>query len=207
MPGSFIPAAERYQLMGAVDLHIIGTLLRYLATLPPAVLRPDRASFAVNLSGSSLGSPDMLQTLRDTLQRSGVPPACLVFEITETAAIAHLEDSVRWMKSLRDLGCRFSLDDFGSGLSSYAYLKNLPIDYLKIDGSFIRPMDQDALSRAIVESINDIGHQMGLRTIAEHVETDSILEAVRAAGLDFAQGYKIGRARPLAELGSMLELP
>lgn len=204
MPGSFIPAAERYQLMASVDLHILRSLLRFLGTLPGGVLRPETASFAVNLSGSSLGSPGMLESMQQAIQQSGVPPSSLSFEITETAAIANLDESVRWMKRLRELGCRFSLDDFGSGLSSYAYLRNLPVDYLKIDGSFIRRIEEDPLNLAIVNSINDIGHQIGLRTIAEHVENEAVLAKVRGVGVDFAQGYGIGRARPLAELAALL---
>jgi EAL domain-containing protein (putative c-di-GMP-specific phosphodiesterase class I) len=206
MPGSFIPAAERYQLMPELDLHIIRTLLRVLAQHPDA-RRPDRAVFAVNLSGSSLGSPGLLEAVQAEIRGSGIAPACLTFEVTETAAIANLDESVRWMRGLKDLGCRFSLDDFGSGLSSYAYLRNLPVDYLKIDGGFIRRADQDPLSRAILHSINDIGHKMGLRTIAEHVETEPLLAIVREAGVDFAQGYAVGRGRPLAELAEMLATP
>lgn len=205
MPGSFIPAAERYQLMASVDLHILRTLLRFLGQLPADAVRPDRAAFAVNLSGASLGSPGLLEAVLAELRASAISPASLTFEITETAAIANLDESVRWMKGLKDLGCRFSLDDFGSGLSSYAYLKNLPVDYLKIDGGFIRRLDQDPLSRVIVHSINDIGHRMGLRTTAEHVETDAVLALVREAGVDFAQGYAVGRGRPLAELPGLLQ--
>lgn len=200
MPGRFIPAAERYQLMASVDLHVLRALLRFLGTLPPASVRPDVASFAVNLSGASLGSHGLLDAVLGEIRRSPIVPAALTFEITETAAIANLDEAVRWMRTLKDLGCRFSLDDFGSGLSSYAYLKTLPVDLLKIDGSFIRRIDQDPLSRAIVKSINDIGHQMGLRTVAEHVESEAVLTVVRDAGVDFAQGYAVGRARPLAAL-------
>jgi diguanylate cyclase (GGDEF)-like protein/PAS domain S-box-containing protein len=205
MPGSFIPAAERYQLMPQVDLHILRSLLRFLAAQPPEAVRPECASFAVNLSGSSLGSPGLLEAVLAEIRGAPVAAACLTFEITETAAIANLDESVRWMKSLKDLGCRFSLDDFGSGLSSYAYLKSLPVDYLKIDGGFIRRADQDTLSRAIVDSINDIGHQMGLRTIAEHVETDAVLTLLRDMGVDFAQGHAVGRGQPLAELPRLLQ--
>ena len=206
MPGSFIPAAERYQLMPELDLHILRTLLGFLAQQPDAQ-RPDRAVFAVNLSGSSLGSPGLLEAVQAAIRASGVPPTSLTFEITETAAIANLDESVRWMRGLKDLGCRFSLDDFGSGLSSYAYLRNLPVDYLKIDGGFIRRADQDPLSRAIVHSINDIGHKMGLRTVAEHVESEAVLAIVRDAGVDFAQGYAIGRGRPLADLPVLITPP
>jgi diguanylate cyclase (GGDEF)-like protein/PAS domain S-box-containing protein len=204
MPGNFIPAAERYQLVGALDLHVLRTLLAFLRTLPAGVVRPERVSFAVNLSGASLGSQGMLASVRAAIGESGVAPACLSFEITETAAIGNVEEAVRWMGELKDLGCRFSLDDFGSGLSSYAYLRNLPVDFLKIDGGFIRRLDQDPLSRAIVHSINDIGHRMGLRTVAEHVETASVLAAVREAGVDFAQGYAVGRGRPLQDLAGLL---
>jgi Amt family ammonium transporter len=204
LPNNFVPAAERYQLMGAVDLNIVQKLLAFLSEQPLDLLRPDTLSVAVNLSGTSLGSPALLESLRAAIKLSAVPPQCLMFEITETAAITHLEESVRWMNQLRELGCRFALDDFGAGLSSYAYLKNLPIDYLKIDGAFIRKIDQDPLSRAIVASITDIGHQMGLRIVAEHVETEAILEAVRRVGVDYAQGYRVGRAKPLNDLARLL---
>jgi diguanylate cyclase (GGDEF)-like protein/PAS domain S-box-containing protein len=204
MPGSFIPAAERYQLMASVDQYIIQTLLAFLATLPTRSIAPQAVSIAVNLSGSSLGTPGFIETIHQMIRESTIPAGSLTFEITETAAIANLDESVRRMKMLRELGCRFSLDDFGSGLSSYAYLKNLPVDFVKIDGTFIRRLEQEPLNRAIVQSINDIGHQMGLQTVAEHAETEGAIDLLRKLGVDLAQGYGVGRARPLTDLPKLL---
>jgi EAL domain-containing protein (putative c-di-GMP-specific phosphodiesterase class I) len=200
MPGSFIPAAERYQLMAALDLHILRTLLRFLGALPPDIVRPDRAAFAVNLSGSSLGSPGLLESVLGEIRGSAIPPACLTFEITETAAIANLEESVRWMKGLKELGCRFSLDDFGSGLSSFTYLKNLKVDYLKIDGAFVRDIASNAIDCSMVEAIHRIGHQMGLKTVAEYVESDQTLALLRQIGVDYVQGNSVHCPEPLEKL-------
>ena len=133
------------------------------------------------------------------IKGTGVTPNNICFEITETAAIANLTKAVRFISELKALGCRFSLDDFGSGLSSFAYLKNLPVDYLKIDGGFVKDMDRNQTSYAMVEAINNIGHTMNVQTIAEFVENQAIFDQLRNLGVDFAQGYVIARPAPLDE--------
>lgn len=204
-PGLFIPTAERYQMMMSVDLWVLRHLLQYLAGPGAGVIRDSKAMIAVNLSGNSLGSPRLYDDIAALLSESGVPPDRLCFEVTETAAIANLAESSRLMKKLKDAGCQFSLDDFGTGMSSFGYLKNLPVDYLKIDGSFIKTLATDPLSRDIVAAVNQIGHRLGLLTIAEHVETPALLDTVRALGMDFAQGYALSQPRPLDELAAVLK--
>ncbi len=193
-PGSFIPAAERYNLMPAIDRWVVRALLTAEATADPAA---DRV-VAVNLSGASLGDERFLDFVRDELRRHQVPPGRLCFEITETTAISNLARATLFIKELRALGCCFALDDFGSGLSSFGYLKNLPVDYLKIDGSLVRNIADNPIDLAMVEAINRIGHVMGMRTIAEFVENDTIREKVCALGIDYVQGYGIEYPRPLA---------
>jgi EAL domain-containing protein (putative c-di-GMP-specific phosphodiesterase class I) len=191
-PGSFIPAAERYNLMPAIDRWVIRALLAAEASAPAT----DRV-VAVNLSGASLGDERFLDFVRDEMRRHQVPPGRLCFEITETTAISNLARATLFIKELRALGCCFALDDFGSGLSSFGYLKNLPVDYLKIDGSLVRNIADNPIDLAMVEAINRIGHVMGMRTIAEFVENDAIREKVRALGIDYVQGYGIEYPRPL----------
>ena len=190
-PGAFLPAAERYNLSARVDSWVVGTLLRTLAEQP--TIRQQTRCCAINLSGQTLGNEDFLEFICNTIREFDIPPEILCFEITETAAIANLSDATRFINRLKELGCCFSLDDFGSGLSSFAYLKNLPVDYLKIDGMFVRDILTDPIDLAMVRSINDIGHVMGKKTIAEFVENDEILAKLREIGVDYAQGYGIGR--------------
>lgn len=190
----FIPAAERYILMPAVDRWIISHLLgRHGAQLRAWHERyPDRFLFAVNLSGTTLADASFLPFLQRQFAEHEVPYASICFEVTETAAIADLARARSFMQSLRELGSVFALDDFGAGFTSYAYLKALPIRYLKIDGSFVRKLETEPVDRALVESINHIGHVLGLETIAEWAETTQVIETLRAIGVDYAQGYGVG---------------
>ncbi len=197
-PGVFLPAAERYNLIGRVDRWMVGAALDWLSNAEPG--KCDMAFCSINLSGQSLAEEGLLEFIIARLHDSGVSPGRICFEITETAAIANLARATRFITALKDIGCRFALDDFGSGLSSFAYLKTLPVDYLKIDGMFVKDIVDDPIDREMVRSINEIGHLMGKRTIAEFVENDEILAVLRDIGVDYAQGYGIGRPRPLAEL-------
>lgn len=194
-PYSFIPAAERYNLMPEVDRHIVHmaltTISRYYDN--PIV----RAGmFSINLSAQSLSEDEFLQFILSQLATAKVQPHNICFEITETAAISNLLKATKFIATLKEKGCYFALDDFGSGLSSFAYLKNLPVDFIKIDGGFIRNMLSNSLDHALVSSVNQIGHVVGMQTIAEFVETSEIEERLRQIGIDFAQGYGIARPEP-----------
>lgn len=196
MPGYFLPAAERYDLIGDLDHWVTQTAFRGLASHPEHLERLFLCS--INLSGPSLGDGDFLRSIIRQLEQNDIPAEKICFEITETAAIIHLPSATRFIRELRQLGCRFALDDFGSGLSSFAYLKNLPVDFLKIDGLFVKDIVEDPIDLAVVKSINEIGHVMGKQTIAEFVENESILGKIRELGIDYAQGYHIGRPQPIA---------
>ncbi|HXO42807.1 MAG TPA: EAL domain-containing protein, partial [Thermoanaerobaculia bacterium] len=153
--------------------------------------------FAINLSGQSLADDSFLRFVVAELQARKVDPRRICFEITETAAMSRLGSVLRFLSALKELGCRFALDDFGSGLSSFAYLRHLPVDFLKIDGALVQEMAVDPVKRAMVASINQIGHVMGLRTVAEWVETRQVLDLVTALGVDYAQGFWFSRTEPL----------
>lgn len=202
-PEQFIPAAERYILMPAVDRWILSHLLGRQAEQLRAWHRryPDRFLFAVNLSATTLTDEGFLPFLQRQFEEHGVPYASICFEVTETAAISDLARARSFMKSLRSLGSAFAVDDFGAGFASYAYLKLLPIQYLKIDGSFVRKLETDPVDRALVESINHIGHVLGLRTIAEWAETPAVIATLRSMGVDYAQGYGVGKPIALDEVG------
>ncbi|MBD3881979.1 EAL domain-containing protein [Phormidium tenue FACHB-886] len=199
-PMAFIPAAERYGLMAAVDRWVISRFFSSYAALNPSSqpdTQPLQDQYAINLSGASLNDDQFLDFLREQFERHAVPPQAICFEVTETAAIANLARAVPLIRELKQIGCCFALDHFGSGMSSLAYLKNLPIDYLKIDGYFVKNIVNDVVDRAMVECINRIGHVMGLYTIAGFVENDEILGKLRELGVDYAQGYGIDEPVPL----------
>jgi diguanylate cyclase (GGDEF)-like protein len=198
LPGAFLPAAERYNLAPAIDRWVVGHLLEHLGSLYRSG-DPGKRMFFVNLSGATLNDGDFFAFVRERLRDSGIPPGCLCFEITETAAIANLDRAVHFIREVRAQGCRFALDDFGSGLSSFTYLKSLPVDYLKIDGGFVRGLCQDPMNRAIVEAINRVGHAVGLKTIAEFVEDEASRAALMEIGIDYAQGYALHRPEPMAD--------
>ena len=194
-PTTFLAAAERYNLMPELDRWIVKTLFEWLATHPQDL--EELAVCSVNLSGLSISDRSFRPFLLTQLKNYALPPRKICFEVTETAAIANLAEASKFIKTFKDQGCRFSLDDFGSGMSSFGYLKNLPVDYLKIDGSFIKDIVTNDIDRAMVEAIHKVGHVMGLKTIAEYVENEEVLRIVREIGIDYAQGYGIAEPKPL----------
>jgi diguanylate cyclase (GGDEF)-like protein len=198
-PGAFIPAAERYDLMSNLDRWVLENALIVHGGALAAI---DDLSISINLSANSLNDPLFWPFLSETLRASLLPPERVSFEITETAMINNLDSARSFMSVVRAAGHALILDDFGTGLSSFNYLKQFPIDGLKIDGSFIRQLKDSPVDRVIVESINEIAHKLGIRTVAEFVENTETLDILRAMGIDQAQGYAIGRPLPL---GSMLD--
>ncbi len=198
LPETFLPAADRYQLSSRLDRWVIETTFQWIAD-HPAHLRSLHIC-AINLSGHSLNEETFLQFVNQKLKDSPIPPEKICFEITETVAIANLSRATDFMKNLKNQGCQFALDDFGSGLSSFAYLKKLPVDFLKIDGVFVKDILDDSLDLALVKSINEIGKVMGIKTIAEYVEDKAILEKLREIGVNYAQGFVVDRPRPIEEL-------
>ncbi len=200
LPGAFLPAAERHGLASRVDRWVVDTALTWLEGCASRVSAPTLC--AINLSGRSLADEGFLGYLLERLGTTGGAADRVCFEISETAAIANLSRASRFMAKLRSRGVRFALDDFGSGLSSFAYLKSLPVDFIKVDGVFVKDIVANPVDRAMVKSISDIGHVMGKQTMAEFVENDAILAQIRELGVDFAQGYAIGRPRPMGGPGA-----
>jgi EAL domain-containing protein (putative c-di-GMP-specific phosphodiesterase class I) len=188
LPGAFIPAAERYGLMVSLDRWVVKAVIDYLVQNDK-----NKGVYFINLSGASLCDDGLFSFIKQQIVHSGLSPELLCFEITETAAIANLSNAVEFISEIRSIGCQFALDDFGAGLSSFSYLKAIPVDYLKIDGSFVRGIDADPMNYAIVQAINEIGHVAGLQTIAEFVEDEESLELLKGIGVDLAQGYYIER--------------
>jgi EAL domain-containing protein (putative c-di-GMP-specific phosphodiesterase class I) len=197
-PMAFIPAAERYGLMPRVDRWVIARTCRELARLRRS--GAPLPTCMVNLSGTTVCDPGLADYIAECLKRNNLSPLNLGFELTETAAIANLTQASHLMTRLRAMGCPIALDDFGSGMSSFSYLRNLPIDFLKIDGAFIRNINTDPIDYAMVETIHRIGGIMGVRTVAEGVENESILSALALIGVDFAQGFHISQPIPLEQL-------
>ncbi|RMG52706.1 MAG: EAL domain-containing protein, partial [Gammaproteobacteria bacterium] len=199
-PDEFLRAAERYNLMGRIDRWVIGHAFAAMARSDLwADCPPLRRRVAINLSGSSLGDPDLHAYILEQQQAHGIHLDEVCFEITETEAISNLGRATEFIQRLRDRGAHFALDDFGTGLSSYAYLKQLPIDYLKIDGGFIRNMLHDEVDQAMVASVVQVAHLMGLTVVAEWVEDAETLALLRELGVDYAQGFHVGRPRPISE--------
>lgn len=202
MPSEFLPAAERYNLSDKVDKWVIGNALAWLRNHPEMV--QDLHLCGINLSGQSLGNEGILRFIVEQIDEGSIPAEKLCFEVTETSAIADIEQATNFITLLKDRGCMFALDDFGSGFSSFAYLKKFPVDFLKIDGSFVRDICTDSTDLAMVRSINEIGHVMGKKTIAEFVEDRGVLDVLRTVGVDYAQGFEIGRPTPLGEFFSIV---
>lgn len=206
LPGAFIPAAERYDMMLSIDRWVIRAVCHHIQSvrdsLPPleALAESRRrapALYSINLSGMSLADTGLQDYITEQFVHYAIAPEQICFEITETAVIANLPKAQVFMHKLKALGCRFSLDDFGSGFSSFGYLRALPVDYLKIDGVFVRDIATNAINRAMVKAINEVGHVMGLQTVAEYVEDAATLAVIRDLGVDYAQGYAVGSLRPL----------
>lgn len=190
-PGAFIPAAERFGLMLQLDRWVVDTTLAHFSQLHTS--RGEVHMCAINLSAQTVEDDGFAAFVLERLERYQVPAERVCFEITETAAVASMIRVVELMGELRKAGCKFSLDDFGAGMASFGYLKNLPVDFVKIDGSFIRNLETDATSASIVRAVTDIGHQLGLKVVAEWVNDDRTVEILRAAGVDYAQGFHLHR--------------
>lgn len=199
-PGAFIPAAERYDLMPSIDRWVIKEAFHHIVQITQTNVNLKNATYFLNLSGTSLSDKAFFDFLREQFAEYSLAAEQICFEVTETAAITNLANTVEFIKQLKELGCQFALDDFGAGLSSFSYLKNLPVDYLKIDGGFVRDMLDDPMDAAIVAAVNNIGHVAGLTTVAEFVENADIMEALAEIGVDYAQGYALAKPAPVEEL-------
>jgi len=189
-PRSFIPTAERYGLMSALDERAIELTLRWLNENP--LILEGLRHVSINLSPGSAADPEFRSRLIKAVQNSAVPAEKLCFEMTETAVIANLSKVSSFMDELSGIGCRFGIDAFGSGLSSFAYLKKLPVDFLKIDGLLVKDILDDPMDFTLVKAISDISKSMGKRTVAESIESEKLLEAVKEIGIDFGQGFHLG---------------
>jgi diguanylate cyclase (GGDEF)-like protein/PAS domain S-box-containing protein len=193
-PSQFITAAERYRMMPVIDLWVVGAALNTIGSI--AAVDDVSAAFTINLSGQSFGNNELKTLILQQLDTLRIPPRRVMFEITETATISNLAQALEFMNSLRELGCRFILDDFGSGLSSFRYLKSLDIEFLKIDGELVREIARDPIQREMVAAIHRIGESMGIQTIGEWVENSDIQRTLTDIGVDYAQGWGIGRPEP-----------
>lgn len=198
-PSNFLPAAERYNMITLIDEWVVDKSIQWLSS------RNEKILISVNLSGMSLSNRDFLNFVVSKIKQHKINPELLCFEITETAAISHLSTAIHFMNVLKKLGCSFALDDFGSGLSSFSYLTSLPVDYLKIDGTFVMDIDKDPMHFAMVKSINEVGQVMGISTIAEFAASESIIRCLKEVGVDNAQGYAIARPVPLATLNEEIK--
>jgi EAL domain-containing protein (putative c-di-GMP-specific phosphodiesterase class I) len=196
-PTTFLYAAERFGLIGSIDCWVASEAVRLIAA-QAALGR--RVVLAVNLSGRSLGDDSVAQHIDRLLQESGIDPSCLVFELTETTAIGNIEAALALTKRLHHQGCRLALDDFGAGFSSFYYLKNLPFDYIKIDGDFVRGLADSPTDQLLINAIVGIAHGMGKQTIAEFVADQKTSDLLAASGVDYAQGFHIDVPKPVDEV-------
>ena len=201
LPGAFLPAAEHFHLATKLDRWVISTIFEWLANHPERLACLQMC--AINLSGHSLTDENFLTFVLEQLRAWNIPAEHICFEVTETAAIENLSKAIQLIETLKARGCRFALDDFGSGLSSFTYLKKLPVDYLKIDGAFVKGIANSSIDFQVVKTIHEIGKVLGKQTIAEFVENDAIREKLREIGVDYAQGYGIGRPQPIEEMVNM----
>jgi len=191
-------AAERYKLMPQIDRWVVSTTISRLAANAELV-DAEKVIFSVNLSGQSLGDDDILEFIEEELDESGVSAEALCFEVTESAAVSNLKKAQAFIDALRGHGCTISLDDFGAGLSSFAYLKNFNVDTLKIDGSFIRDITDNRISESMVAAITQVAKVMELETVAEYVESEETRKLITELGVDYAQGHAVGKPIPIEE--------
>ena len=194
-PGMFLPAAERFNLVLMLDKWVVSHTLDWMANQQRTSKPVPRCN--INLSGTSINQPQFHQFVTDELMRSGVSPSLICFEVTETAAIENLQSARRFIQQMQAVGCSFALDDFGAGMSSFAYLRTLPVNYLKIDGVFVKELPGNPIDFAMVKAINEVGKVMGMKTVAEFVENDDIIECLKTIGVDYAQGYGVAKPKPL----------
>lgn len=197
-PGAFLPAAERYNIISKVDRYVIAKTFKWLSEHPVVLNKTRQCS--INLSGPSLSDNGLPKFVKQCFEEFNIPFQKICFEITETSVIQNLDIATNFMKGMQELGCSFALDDFGTGMSSFSYLKQLPVNKLKIDGTFVRDITHDPIDLAMTRSINEIGHVMGMETIAEFVENAEILNLLKQLGVDYAQGYHIAKPEPFEAL-------
>ncbi|MET0028091.1 MAG: EAL domain-containing protein [Candidatus Thiodiazotropha sp.] len=196
-PGAFLPTAERFNMMDKLDGWVVGAALQRLALLQQSGYQ---GSFSINLSGQSIGNTQLIEAIESLIAQLNIDSSRLIFEITETSAVSNLVSAHDLITRLNALGCRFALDDFGSGFSSFSHLKHLPVDFIKIDGLFVRGVTSDPSDRAIVNSINDIAHSLGKKTIAEYVENAQILQFLHESRVDYVQGHYISNSRDISRI-------
>jgi EAL domain-containing protein (putative c-di-GMP-specific phosphodiesterase class I) len=196
-PGAFIPSAERYGLISAIDRWVFENSIKAWVQLKSQKHELINRIFSINLSGATLLDETFIDYAINITSQYGVSPGSFCLEITETSAIQNLSYATRFIEKLKSHGFTFSLDDFGSGFSSFNYLKNLPVDYLKIDGSIVQNIDESLINFTMVESINSMGHVIGLKTVAEFARNPSVIERLHRIGVDYAQGYAIAEPKPL----------
>ena len=192
-------AAERYRMMPQIDRWVVSKTLGALADVAVTV-EGRGANFAINLSGQSLGDDDILAFIEEEIRQSGLPASCLTFEVTESAAVSNLTKAQEFLERLHDLGCSVALDDFGAGLSSFAYLKNFSVNILKIDGGFIRDITENRISESMVAAITQVAKVMELETVAEYVENDKTRKLLKSLGVNYAQGHVLGKPTALADV-------
>ncbi|WP_457302211.1 EAL domain-containing protein, partial [Phyllobacterium sp. P5_D12] len=201
-PAEFIPAAERFGLMGIVDRWIIQHTLE---TYGPKLMQMKNVSLAINLSANTISDPTLWPFLQSTIEKTKVSPSRLIFEITETTAVNNYEAAEHFVKEARAAGCRISLDDFGTGLSSFGYLHHFKVDSIKIDGAFIEKLSKSRLDQAVVASINGIARELGVDVIAEHIEDLQAVDILKSLGIGYGQGFLFHRPQPLQALLQSLE--
>jgi EAL domain-containing protein (putative c-di-GMP-specific phosphodiesterase class I) len=194
----FMPAAERFSLTNALDKWVIVNTLDNIAAMNIDDDKNTGWQFGINLSAQSINTHEMIGFIISAFEKTGVNPGLIRFEVKESMAISHLATARRFITLLKGLGCQFALDDFGKGLSSFTYLKHIPVDAIKIDGAFVRDIVDDKISSAFIDAINQIAHVMGIETIAEYVENETIYNAILKTRVDFVQGHYIAQPQPLS---------